>query len=123
MEFMPGGNLQQLITKVAEAVDAEAAEAEAVNIVRQILQGIAIMHSRHIIHRDLKPAVSASLSRSRVLNIYVHIPDQAFIVEHPSGQYAWQTARCQDHRSRILQAPDSGRSDNESCWYAWLHCP
>ena len=49
MEFLPGGDLQQRMGK-------GIAPAEAIDIIRDVAQGLAVVHARGIIHRDIKPA-------------------------------------------------------------------
>ena len=51
MEFMPGGNLQQLIQKYPSGLKISRVRT----IVRQILEGLYYLHQNNIIHRDLKP--------------------------------------------------------------------
>eukprot|EP00931_Biecheleriopsis_adriatica_P107494 TRINITY_DN81838_c0_g1_i1.p1 TRINITY_DN81838_c0_g1~~TRINITY_DN81838_c0_g1_i1.p1 ORF type:complete len:709 (-),score=158.06 TRINITY_DN81838_c0_g1_i1:98-2179(-) len=50
MERLEGGELfQQIVTR------KHFTEFEAKHVMRQILNGLAFIHSRHIVHRDLKP--------------------------------------------------------------------
>lgn len=49
MEFLPGGDLQQRMSKGIEP-------AEATGIIRDVAEGLAVVHARGIIHRDIKPA-------------------------------------------------------------------
>jgi serine/threonine protein kinase len=49
MEFMPGGSLRHIIDNVG-AMN----ETTAVKYIRQILDGLAYIHSKLILHSDLK---------------------------------------------------------------------
>lgn len=51
MEYVDGRSLSELI-----AENGKIAVDEAIEIFRQILQGLALAHSHKIIHRDLKPS-------------------------------------------------------------------
>ncbi|CAI4221700.1 unnamed protein product [Auanema sp. JU1783] len=51
MEYMPGGSVKDLI-----AIEGELNENVALRYTRQILQGLAYLHSKKIVHRDIKPA-------------------------------------------------------------------
>jgi serine/threonine-protein kinase len=49
MEYVPGSSLRPLIQKRALSVP------QAVNILRQVLQGLAHAHANGLVHRDVKP--------------------------------------------------------------------
>ena len=49
MEYLPGGDLRSLKGQVVEP-------KLAIEYVRQIAQGLAVIHAKKIIHRDVKPA-------------------------------------------------------------------
>ncbi len=50
MEYLEGETLEDRITR--EPIDAE----NALDVTRQVLEGVAFAHARQIVHRDLKPA-------------------------------------------------------------------
>jgi len=50
MEYVPGGDLFDLITK-----ETRLPEAKAARLFRQMTEAVAYLHSNLIIHRDLKP--------------------------------------------------------------------
>jgi serine/threonine protein kinase len=52
MEYIENGDLSQYLKESPKRVKAEAR-----NIVRQILEGLVVMHDQNICHRDLKPQV------------------------------------------------------------------
>lgn len=56
MEYIEHGDLGTYI-KTAPL------KAEALEITKQILEGLKVLHSKEIYHRDLKPEVSLSLSK------------------------------------------------------------
>ena len=49
MEFVAGGDLSQHKGEVFEAT-------RALKLIKQIAQGLAVVHQQHLIHRDIKPA-------------------------------------------------------------------
>lgn len=49
-EFLPGGNLRERLTQ-----RGALAPAEALNLLRQLLGGLAALHARGLVHRDVKP--------------------------------------------------------------------
>ena len=51
LEYCNGGSLQQKISKMKK-IPAQ----EAISILKQIINGIAVCHNKKVIHRDLKPA-------------------------------------------------------------------
>lgn len=52
MEFIENGDLNQYLKEFPKIVKAEAR-----NIIRQILEGLVVMHDQNICHRDLNPQV------------------------------------------------------------------
>lgn len=52
MEYIEHGDLSQYLKS-----SGPKAKSEAKEIVRQLLQGLVILHERYICHRDLKPQV------------------------------------------------------------------
>ena len=69
MDFVSGRNLKELI-----AAEAPLPIARAVELVRQVLSGLAHAHELDIIHRDIKPA-NLVLSRKAGLGDHVTILD------------------------------------------------
>ena len=51
LEYAQKGSLKELIQK-----EGPLSEEEAVSMIRQILEGMAYLHSKKIVHRDLKCA-------------------------------------------------------------------
>lgn len=51
MEYVPHGDLAAYIKTTPNE------QREAREVTRQLLTGLAMLHSRHICHRDLKPQV------------------------------------------------------------------
>lgn len=51
IEYCNGGSLQQKIDKMKKIP-----VQEAIAILKQIINGIAVCHKKKVIHRDLKPA-------------------------------------------------------------------
>lgn len=51
MEYIPGGSLNGLMTKMK----GQLSEQTAVHYLRDILRGLQFLHEQHFIHRDLKP--------------------------------------------------------------------
>lgn len=52
MEYMKHGDLSQYLVNFGPKARLEAKE-----IVRQLLEGLVVLHERNICHRDLKPQV------------------------------------------------------------------
>ena len=50
MELLEGRNLEQFLD------DAPIQPAYAIEVLREVLKGLAFAHQRHVVHRDLKPA-------------------------------------------------------------------
>jgi serine/threonine-protein kinase len=79
MDFVSGQNLKDLIASGPQPI------ARAVEIVRQVLSGLAHAHELGIIHRDIKPA-NLVLSQKTGLGDHVKILDFGLARLHDSGQ-------------------------------------
>lgn len=49
-EFLPGGNLMQLVSK-----STKYSEYYIASIMKELMGGLVYLHSNNIIHRDIKP--------------------------------------------------------------------
>ena len=79
MDFVSGDNLKTVIAHGAQPI------ARAVDIVRQVLSGLAHAHELGIIHRDIKPA-NLVLSHKTGLGDHVKILDFGLARLHDTGQ-------------------------------------
>jgi len=79
MDFVSGENLKDLIAGGAQPI------GRAVDIVRQVLSGLAHAHELGIIHRDIKPA-NLVLSQKTGLGDHVKILDFGLARLHDAGQ-------------------------------------
>ncbi len=79
MDFVSGQNLKDLIATGPQPI------GRAVEIVRQVLSGLAHAHELGIIHRDIKPA-NLVLSQKTGLGDHVKILDFGLARLHDSGQ-------------------------------------
>jgi len=79
MEFVRGANLKDLIDGGPQPI------ARAIEIVRQVLSGLAHAHEHGIIHRDIKPA-NLVLSHKTGLGDHVKILDFGLARLHDTGQ-------------------------------------
>lgn len=55
MQFLEGGSLQDRVAPKGGAV-APMSEAEAVNLMKPMMEAVEYMHSRHLMHCDIKPS-------------------------------------------------------------------
>ena len=58
MELLEGKQLFDAIQEMVVANDSGFSEARAARIVRDVISGVAFLHSKGIAHRDIKPEVS-----------------------------------------------------------------
>lgn len=82
MEYLPHGDLQQYLKD-----DQSMPEEDSRHIIRQVLQGLAIMHREGFTHGDIKPKVrfrsqfhsEAPLCESDTYSMFICLeyPDQA----------------------------------------------
>jgi eukaryotic-like serine/threonine-protein kinase len=79
MDFVSGQNLKDLIAGGPQPI------ARAIDIVRQVLSGLAHAHELGIIHRDIKPA-NLVLSQKTALGDHVKILDFGLARLHDTGQ-------------------------------------
>jgi serine/threonine-protein kinase len=79
MEFVSGQNLKELIEHGAQPIP------RAVELVRQVLSGLAHAHEHGIIHRDIKPA-NIVLSHKTGLGDHAKILDFGLARFHDTGQ-------------------------------------
>ena len=56
MEYFSQGHLRRYL-------EVERSESEAKVVIRQILEGLVVIHLEGFAHRDLKPKVTSPLSR------------------------------------------------------------
>ncbi|KAH0606805.1 uncharacterized protein H6S33_003639 [Morchella sextelata] len=66
MEYIENGDLSQYLKESPKRVKAEAR-----NIVRQILEGLVVMHDQNICHRDLKPQNILIISTASLIEIKI----------------------------------------------------
>uniref|UniRef100_A0A7S1TKK0 Protein kinase domain-containing protein n=1 Tax=Erythrolobus australicus TaxID=1077150 RepID=A0A7S1TKK0_9RHOD len=64
MELLPGGELFDLIAEAKHFTEAQAAE-----VARQIMSGIAYLHELGIVHRDIKPENILATTKQFPLNV------------------------------------------------------
>lgn len=55
MEYFPHGTLDDCI----KAVPGPMTELDTRQVVKQLLEGLALMHAENYTHRDLKPSVGS----------------------------------------------------------------
>src|SRR5207237_10387405 len=80
MDFVSGQNLKEVIAQAAPLPIPRAIE-----LVRQLLSGLAHAHEHGIIHRDIKPA-TIMLSHKTGLGDHVKILDFGLARLHDTGQ-------------------------------------